>query len=128
MASLKDLYTRAVNKLRGLTAQGGGVQPMALSIVSVLEMWTDQIVAVGAVRRVYFHVLVDIYDDETGQTRREWHYFGTTPAQKPPTSADPVFQHTYVSFPQDFDQLGQDANDYYYQLGIQAGMHREGLR
>lgn len=103
-------------------------QAQLKSIGGIPEMWTDKIEQVGTVRRVFFHALVDIYDDETGETRREWHYFGTTPAQKPPTSADPVFQHTYVSFPQDFDQLGQEANDAYYSLGIQAGLKREGLR
>jgi hypothetical protein len=97
------------------------------------SIYTDQITAVGSVRRVHFRMLVRFQDDITGVESFEWHYYGTTLLQHPLTEYPefmrnyPTFEHTYISFPQDVDNLGWEANDYYFQLGILAGLRREGL-
>ena len=93
-----------------------GVTPMALAQVD--QLFTDQIVEVGNVRRIYFHF------HQAGQ----WHYFGTTAAEAPPPNADPVNEYTYVQFPQAFDNLPiQDSQDVLLELAIIAVKQREGL-
>lgn len=107
---------------------------MAKKYSYLYSTYTDSIEAVGTVRRVYVRALVVFWDDVTSVETREWHYFGSTLAQYPLTvypdflRGYPVFEHPYISFPQDFDQLGTEANDVYFNLGIQAGLHREGIK
>lgn len=101
------------------------------------SMFTDKVDAVGAVRRVFFLALYVFanYDTVTGDRitgseQYEWHYFGTTPASypKPYRTDAPVVQNTYIAFPVDFELLGQEANDYYYQMATQAGLKKEGFK
>jgi hypothetical protein len=95
-------------------------------MASPIEFWPDQIVDTGVVRRVYFHALLQ-FDDGS----KEWHYFGTNPASVPPTGIyadEPVVTHTYVQFPDAFDDLpADDANFMVYEIGRIAGLNREGL-
>ena len=91
-----------------------------------MEFWTDAIEDTGVVIRVYFHALVV---QDNGDL--EWHYWGTDPAEKPPTGIHfdkPIVgEHAYVQFPQAFSDLGDDMNMQIYGLGLSAGMNREGL-
>lgn len=86
-----------------------------------IELWTDGIVTLGAVRRVYFHALIEV----NGQ--REWWYFGTDPEEKPPTQDYPVNETAYVQFPDAFMDLGDEMTPTLYDLGQRAGYNREGL-
>jgi len=87
------------------------------------ELYTDKIVTVGVVQRVYFHLRR--CDDVTQAC--QWHYFGTDPDDRPPTTDDPVNEYAYVQFPTAFDLLGDDAMSTMYDLAFQAGRAREGL-
>jgi len=102
---------------------------MAISVIGRQEHWPDQINAVGAVRRIYFHTLYVLWNDETLTQFKEWHYFGTSPSDpgKAPTTADPVFTHTYIQLPSDFELLGTEANAYFYEMGLMAGEKRENI-
>jgi hypothetical protein len=95
-------------------------------MASPVEFWTDQITDTGIVWRVYFHACLQFDDGH-----KEWHYFGTDPAVVPPTgifSGAPVFEHAYVQFPGAFNDLpDDDATIQVYQLGLMAGLNREGL-
>ena len=91
---------------------------------SIPELYTDQIVDVGVVKRVYFYLRH--CDDSTGACA--WHYFGTDPEDFPPWSDDPVNEYAYVQFPTAFDDLGQDALFTMYELALQAGRGRENLK
>lgn len=86
------------------------------------EMWTDKIEEQGISKQMFFHCLIEI------DGAKEWHYFGTDPAEKPPTSADPVNEYGYVMFPRDLDDLDKrEADDLLYQMGQMAGLRREGI-
>jgi len=86
------------------------------------EMWTDEIDEVGGVKRIYFHCLIEI------DGVKEWHYFGTDPAEKPPTQVYPVNEYGYVQFPQGLDDLDKwEANGFLYDMGRMAGLRREGI-
>ena|SRR3990172_9566853 len=86
------------------------------------EFYNDQIIAVGSVRRIYFHGLAYM-DDGT----KQWLYVGTTPAEKPPTTGDPVTTYTYIAFPVDFQYLPPSiADDYLYEMSKMAGVKRAG--
>ena len=87
------------------------------------ELYTDGIVTVGVVQRVYFHLR---HCDDVTQAC-QWHYFGTDPDDRPPMNDDPVNEYAYVQFPTAFDLLGDDAMSTMYDLAIQAGRAREGL-
>jgi hypothetical protein len=89
----------------------------------IVEFWTDGIVEAGQVRRLSFHMkLVDDFENAT------WHYFGSTAAEFPPTSADPVTEYAYIQFPTDFDELGEEANGTLYDLALIAGLQRQQLQ
>lgn len=97
--------------------------------------YTDSVQDVGTVRRVYYHALYLFgnYDTVTGDRVGdvwEWHYFGTTSAQKPPEyhGEAPVIQNAYISFPVDFELLGDEADYWYYEMAKQAGLRKEGLK
>lgn len=101
------------------------------------SMFTDKVEAQGTVRRVYFFALYVFgnYDTTTGNRLEgniyEWHYFGTTPAQRPPYSHPEAVrvQNTYISFPVDFEALPAEwANQYYYQMAQMAGRWKEGYK
>lgn len=86
------------------------------------ELYTDRIEDSGISKRIYFHCRIEI------EGVNEWHYFGTTQAEKPPTTADPVNEYGYVQFPRDLDDLDKhEAEDLLYQMGRMAGFRREGL-
>lgn len=87
------------------------------------QMYTDGIETVGVVKRIKFHCLV-YYTDGT----KEWHYFGVTAAEKPPTTGHQVHEHAYVQFPQGLDALNTiEAEDILYNAGRISGFKREGL-
>lgn len=99
--------------------------------------FTDRVESVGTVRRVYYFALYIFgnYDTVTGDRQDgniyEWHYFGTTPAQRPrPYHTEaPIFQNTYIAFPVDFEALeASEVNNYYYELAYRAGLRKEGLK
>ena len=91
--------------------------------MAIEQMWTDGIEQAGVVRRVNYHCLV-VFPDGS----KQWHYFGSTPTEKPPTTDDPISEHAYVQFPQAFDDLpGDEGSDAIYSLGLRAGLHREGV-
>lgn len=92
-----------------------------MTVRRIEQMWTDKIEEVGVTKRIFFHCLI-VFDDDT----KQWHYFGTTQAEAPPTTTDPVFEYEYVMFPRDLDEL-RDAEIQLYKLGLQAGLQREGL-
>jgi hypothetical protein len=99
-----------------------GVMLMSVETrASIPQMWTDQIVTLGTVKRAYFHLL---YENEAG-TR--WLYFGTTAAEKPPTTGDPVIEYAYVQFPVGFDDLGPDMEGMMFDHALAAGKAREGI-
>ena len=87
------------------------------------ELYTDGIVTVGVVQRVSFHLR---HCDDVTQAC-EWHYFGSTAAEKPPTTDDPVNEYAYVQFPTAFVLLGDEAMSTMYDLAFQAGRAWEGL-
>lgn len=100
-------------------------------------MFTDHVESVGTVRRVFYYALYVFgnYDTLTGDRlpgeEYEWHYFGTTPALKPPPFRleAPVIQNVYISFPQDFDLLPLNwANQYYFDMAQMAGLWKEGFK
>ena len=101
---------------------------MALVFSGTQELHTDKIETFGAAnRRVFFHTLVLVVDDLTGIQSKLWLYFGTTIIEKPPTTLDPVTVFPSVNFPSAFDDLGADANDALYTIGLQAGLKLAGL-
>ena len=86
------------------------------------ELYTDGINEVGTAKQIFFHCRIEI------DGVNEWHYFGTDPADKPPTTGDPVNEYGYVQFPRDLDDLDkQEADDLLYQMGQMAGFRREGI-
>lgn len=86
------------------------------------ELYTDKIEDSGISKRIYFHLRMEI------DGVNEWHYFGTTAAEKPPTTADPVNEYGYVQFPRDLDDLDKwEADPFLYKMGRMAGFRREGL-
>lgn len=94
-----------------------------MTIQGVEQFYTDGIEEVGVVKRIKFHCLVYYLDGH-----KEWHYFGTTAAEIPPTTGDPVFEYTYVQFPQELDNLNTwQAEQILYQAGQLAGFKREGI-
>lgn len=94
-----------------------------MAINHIEGMFTDQIEEVGVTKRVYFQVLI-VFDDG----HKEWHYFGTLLADVPARSADPVFEHSFVQFPQGLDDLDlRESSDFLYELGRVSGFRREGL-
>ena len=97
-------------------------------IESIQELYTDKITIVGIVRRIHYHLLAVLWDDVQLIRFKQWHYFGTTPAEKPPTSSDPIFQHDYVQIPNDVSFLASNGNDQLYQLGLEIGLVKEGLK
>lgn len=104
------------------------VNPLAKSVSYVQEMCTEKIEIVGVVRRVYYHALYVFWDQDTQTESKEWHYFGTTAAQKPPTTADPVFEHPRVQIPDDLHYLPPVIGDsMLYELAKICGEYREGL-
>ena len=89
----------------------------------ILEFYTDRIETVGIVKRIYFWFLIEFGIDD-----REWHYFGTSPIDKPPTTTDPLFEHDYIQFPNDLDALDPTMADVHlYELGKIAGIAKEGI-
>lgn len=90
---------------------------------SIPEMYEDQIISVGNVKRIYFHLRR--CDDVTQEC--QWHYFGSSAAEYPPMNGDPVNEYAYVQFPMAFDDLGPDALDTMFDLAVQAGRAREGI-
>lgn len=98
------------------------------SINRILEMYTDGITVQGVTRRINFHALYEFLDPETQATTREWHYFGSTAAAKPPTTADTVFEHARIQIPDDLNYLPHGESDQdLYNLGIKCGQYREGI-
>ena len=94
-----------------------------MPIQGVQEHYPDGIETVGVVKRISFHCLVYYIDGS-----KEWHYFGSTAAEKPPTTGDPVFEHPYIQFPQGLDDLNTDeAEDILYDAGRMVGFRREGI-
>ncbi len=88
-------------------------------------LWPERIDKAGITKRVVIRVHVRL-DDGTGA----WHYFGITEAEapKPHDESDPISEHTYVQFPQAFDDLTtEEANDALFTLGVRAGLTREGV-
>jgi hypothetical protein len=88
-------------------------------------MYTDGIEVLGVVRRMSFHMLVQLEDGS-----REWHYFGTlaTDTGKEPTTADPVFEHVLVQIPNDMDNIPSGfADQLFFDLAQIAGMYRESI-
>lgn len=98
------------------------VIPMAAS-ANIPELYPDQIVTLGSVKRVYFHLRQ--CDDVTQECA--WLYFGTSASQQPPTTGDPVSEYTYVQFPTAFDDLGDGAIPTMFDLALQAGRRRQGI-
>ena len=95
-----------------------------MTLISIPMFFTDNIVEIGSVRRIYFHALIEL------DIGKRWIYYGTNPADpgKEPNTLDPVFAYQYIAFPQDFDALGQEAEDAYFSLGLQAGLRKEGYK
>ena len=94
-----------------------------MAIQSIPEFYTDQIEAVGQVKRIYFYCRI-LFDDG----HSEWHYFGTLSSTHPPFTNDPVYEHIYVQFPQGLDDLNTwEAEDILYSAGRISGFKREGL-
>lgn len=92
-------------------------------MANIQELWTDGISVVGVVRRVYYHALFVFRDGH-----KEWHYFGTDPVEKPPTSEDEIFEHTYVQIPNEMDNIPQnEADEIFYDLGVLVGRNRESI-
>lgn len=75
---------------------------MAKQLSYIQERWDDGVTGVGLSREVKMHLLAVFVDEETGMQTKEWHYFGTTQAEKPPTTADPVTEHPSFKFPTDY--------------------------
>jgi hypothetical protein len=102
--------------------------PMAKSIGGIQELYTDGITIQGVVRRIYYHALYVFWDFDTQTEHKEWHYFGTKAAHKPPTTADPVFEHNYIQIPDDIQYLpAQMGDDYLYELAKLIAPYRENL-
>lgn len=94
-----------------------------MALQGVQEHYPDKIETVGIVKRIFFHCLIYYMDGS-----KEWHYFGTTASEKPPTSTDPVFEHIYVQLPQDLDDLsGEEAEEFLYNAGRLIGFKKEGI-
>lgn len=94
-----------------------------MTIQGIEQFYTDGIEEVGVVKRIKFHCLIYFQDGH-----KEWHYFGVTATEKPPTTGDPVFEYTYVQFPQGLDDLNTwEAEDILYDAGKVSGFRREGL-
>ncbi len=88
-------------------------------------IWPIRIDNAGITKRVVIRVHVRLNDGSGA-----WHYFGVTEAESPLPDFvdDPVFEHIYVQFPQAFDDLpADDADDIMYELGVKAGLSREGV-
>jgi len=91
-------------------------------MANVSEIWTDSIDTAGISRRVNFRAKLI---DELGAIT--WHYFGTTEGDIPAPNGETVVEHNFVQFPADFSELGEDENATLYELGLRAGLRREGL-
>lgn len=92
-------------------------------IIRIHALFTDEVEAIGNVRRVYYHSFVEM-DDNT----KRWLYFGTDPTDPgmEPTTDDPVYEYTYVQFPQAFDDVGVEGEAALFQIGMISGYRREG--
>jgi hypothetical protein len=86
------------------------------------ELWHDEIDESGITKRIYYHCLVEI------DGVKEWYYFGTDPAEKPPTQDYPIKESPYIQIPQGLDNLDkQEADGLLYDMGLMIGLRREGL-
>ena len=86
------------------------------------ELWTDEIDESGITKRIYFHCLIEI------DGAKEWLYFGTDPAEKPPTQNYPISEYNYIQIPQELDNLDkQEAESLLYEMGLKIGLRREGF-
>ena len=92
-------------------------------MAQLMGMWTDQIVSVGSVRRIYMRFVMDM-----GDGTKRWLYFGSTPVTNPPLQFQnaPFTQYTYVQIPQDLDNLGPEYQEELYKLGRIIALKREG--
>jgi hypothetical protein len=82
------------------------------------EVYTDQIEAIGAVRRFYFRAL-----DDSG----EWHYWGTTAIDVPPPGEAVVNEYPYVQLPKDLDDLGPAYEGMLWDIAFVIGPKKEGV-
>ena len=92
-------------------------------MAQLMGMYTDQIVSVGSVRRLYMRFLMDM-----GDGTKRWLYFGSTPETYPPPQFQnaPYSQYDYVQLPQDITVLGEDADMELFMLGRKIALKREG--
>jgi len=65
------------------------------------EWWDDGVTGDTLTKTVKAHALCVFWDDVAGEYISEWHYFGTTPEEAPPTGSYPVVQHPAFQFPID---------------------------
>ena len=95
-------------------------------MASPIEFYTVDLEDTGVVLRAHFYMCVQLEDG-----MKEWHYFGVDPVEYPPfppNDSAPVFEHTYVQFPQAFNDLPEtEADPQIYGLALESGMNREGL-
>jgi hypothetical protein len=84
------------------------------------EWWDDGVESSGVTAQVKAHALCVFFDDVTSEQVKEWHYFGTTQAEKPPTTADIVVEHPAFQYPIDLAAMPQGT-------GIFAAMAAENL-
>jgi hypothetical protein len=91
------------------------------------NFYTHGIQDTGVVVRVRFRVLVRFSD-----WHYEWHYFGVDPVEVPPHVHEEaaVYEHSYVQFPDAFNDLPQDGvyEEAIYNIGFNAGLYSEGLK
>jgi len=116
--------------------EGAAAGPLLLHNISSTPYKENiSITTQGSVRRIYFRVLYEMLDDQTGQYSFEWHYFGVTLsemplpswASNPPYTGALVVEHPYVQLPDDLQYLGSEGDDALYDIGEKAGIMRFGL-
>ena len=97
-----------------------------MAVINVPEFYEDQVEEIGVSKRVHFFCRVEL----TGGVQ-EWHYYGVDPVDRPPPppfDGVPVFEHTFVLFPQGLDDLtGVESEELLYEIGKISGFRREGL-
>jgi len=91
---------------------------MSRQIITVQELYTDQLIDLGAsLRSVNFHMKVILVDQS-----KEWHYYGTAlPPVEQREQGATYFSYPPIRFPQDIFNLPA-ANDTLYTLAFEVSM------
>lgn len=106
---------------------------MAKVYVNNEVMTHDLLEDAGITFNVRFRILANFYiTDDDGNIidrTKEWHYFGVTTSEYPPTTDDPVYEHNQVQFPSGFNDLSvREVEAYLYEIGLASGLNREGIK